>query len=922
MKGSRRKMRNKFYMICTMIAVVFISLGLGLSLSLTGRSAVYAETDEENTVNVSYIPISTAAEFMNVTDWSGNYYLTQDLDFSGVTVTKRGDLAGSLNGNGFTMKNIVIGATNNKNNALFANISGKIKNVVIQAAVGTEGTVLPQNTATLCSGELREADNILVDSIFFSSATTGSEASAFVSATAWNADITNCVIIVNNANEMYSVYNSDIVGFAWRIWGNSSQRTVENIRLYSYTGWLTVTCHSGINLSGAEVVCTDGGVNRYAEMKDIYKTNEACRYTDFTEKINDDFHGFVKAYFGLSDEHALPFVSGGHTEYSIVYETGNREIDFAVSELQFFFEEATGIFLEAEPYIEGIRPFGRRIAVGVRPADDKGLSFDGIRETGYALTTDYQVAYVYGTTGYGVLGGVYALLEKLFDLEIFYTDVYTINRTVYNLSIEPFAETGGAAFEYRYASYGEMRPETNGGELTYAYRLGYVVDYYVSGAGAHNALTLISKEEYGESHPEWFYDGTTADGYSSGTQLVFGADNFSTESGSLVAVVAEKLIGAIKADVLHRGVYGISPMDINIWPHGVGYSVSEALYQKYGTHSAEYILFMNALAEKLESRLFAEGIEREIKLELLAYQKSLCPPDLMRKGLTAEDKAAVTLYSGTQVKVVPYVAPVEGNYYLAFNDENNKVRNPLTEVIDDNSPTVAEVIQGWAELSEEVRLWWYSLDSHCYFMPLNTFDHMAENYRFAQENNVTVIYSQSQHDNAVATDWARLKTYLQFCLAKNPEADVEAAIDSFMSAYFGAGAEYMKTFLSDERAWYRTAYVSSYSELVGYSWLGTLFGSDWCTSSGDGFFWNKSRLISWVECTENAKSAVNADTDINNEEKERICGRIALESLTARYILIKVFGYTAYDGDLQEFYSAAEAAGMTKIAEGRDFPSS
>ena len=879
---------------------------------------------KENTVfaeeSTLYIPVSTAADFMAISDWSKNYYLTQDLDFSGITVTKRGELSGILNGNGFMMKNIFLPATNDGNNALFTKITGKVENIGIKATVGTFGTALPAGTAILCSEELSKADNILVDVLFLSSAVTGFEASAFASRIAWDAVVTNCAVLVNNDNGCASVYDSGIAGFSWRVWGTETQRTVENIRLYSYTGTLTATFHSGVTLSGAEIVCSSDGNNRYQQVKDIYKTDPTCLYSTFQTKISDDFAGFIREYFDICDS-ILLLTENGCTQYSVIYEPGNREIEFAVEELQYFFEEATGLELEATPYLSGLLPSGKHIAVGVQPAVDKGLSFQGLGITDYALLSENQTIYIYGRTGYGVLNGTYAFLRKLFDLEIFYTDVYELECPSGDLAVEPFADTDGKVFSYSYAAYGEMRPETNGNSLTYAYRLGFSIDYYISGAGVHNALSLVSQEEYGTDHPEWFYSGTTADGYNTGTQLVFGADNFSMQSGSLVSVAAEKLADIIAEDALERDIYGISPMDINIWPSGSGYPVSEGLFQKYGTHSAEYILFMNALAKKLEILLSENGIERPIVLELLAYQKTLCPPDLSRDGLTEEDRAAVMLYQGSQVKVVPYIAPVEGNYSLSFESPENKVRNPLTGAIDSGSATVAEVIQGWAELSADLHLWWYSLDAHCYFMPLNTLDYMKANYQFAAEHNVTVIYSQTQHDTAVSTDWARLKMYLQSCLSEDLETDMETATEKFMEAYFGSGAGYMKLLLDDQRNWYRSAYENSYSELAGYHWLGTLFGSDWCTKPTDDFFWNKQKLLQWMEYVQSAKSAVNADVAIDDEEKAKLCARIDLESLTSRYILIKVFGYTAYDADLEAFYEAAEELGMTRIAEGQMIPS-
>ncbi len=559
------------------------------------------------------------------------------------------------------------------------------------------------------------------------------------------------------------------------------------------------------------------------------------------------------------------------------------------------------------------------VVVGAKPAADAGLSFASLNgPSDYIITCKNGSLYIYGNSEQGTVNGVYAFLEEQFGLELFYKDVYTINAHQGDLILEPFTTVGNANFDYLYSGYGELRPDKNGGDRSYAYMMGTVLDYEVSGSGIHNALSLISKEEFGTAHPEWFYEGTTADGYNTGTQLYLAVDDFASGEGTLVSAVADKLYAGIQYNA-NMEIFGFSPMDIDIWPTGEGYEKSDALRLKYGTNAAEYILFMNAVARELEQKLGG----RQITLQLLAYNKTLCAPTLTQEGLTQADKDAVQLYNGSCVKVVPFVAPVESNFHMTFADSRNLVKNPLTGVIDKNSITVAKVIENWNALTDEIHLWWYSVDAYSYFMPMNTYDNMGTNYQFAYEHGVSLIFHQSQFDSAVSTDWSRMKIYLQRELAKDPYADVNTLIEKFMDAYFGPAAANMKKFMDNQRTWYANLLKKSKMDTGAY-WLGGLRGSAWCMQDKNNQKqWTTYQLVAsttminnWIGYINDAKAAINNDSSLTAAQKTELCKRVDLESLPVRYVLLKVFENTGYDANMEAFLQFAKTLGVTSQGEG------
>ncbi len=640
--------------------------------------------------------------------------------------------------------------------------------------------------------------------------------------------------------------------------------------------------------------------------------------TETISKLAHEYNGaHICSSCGVMDPaFSLPsttyLVKEGVSDYIILYEIGDEGIKRAAQQLQLYFQASTGAKLRVLEYSGAHIPTGRYIFLGAKPASAASLSFEALRsDSDYAIQTKGKAIYIYGNSGSGVQNGVTAYLNEIFNYTVYYENLYELVSTT-TVPFTEMSKTGGAAFEYLFSGYGEL---TNNPE--YEASMGFITNYYVSGAGIHNALNLISKEKYGSAHPEWFYTGTTADGYNTGDQLYLAAENFAVGEGTIVTAVANELYSIIQNSP-KLSIFGFSPMDIAIWPTGAGFENSDRLFETYGTNVAEYIIFMNTVAKELERK----GLDREIQLQLLAYNKTLCAPTIA--GLSATEKERVQMYAGEKVSVVPFVAPVEANYAMALDDERNIVRNPKTGNFDEGSLTVAEVLQDWGKLTEEIHFWWYSLDAYSYFMPVDTITNMQRVYQCAYENKVTVFFNQSQFDTTLSTDWARLKIYLQSELAKNPYADVEKLTERFMKAYFGVAAPYMQQFLQDEQTWYDILLNNSLMHL-GYYWLGTLRGSAWCTQD----IYNASQwtmtmsgtsddmLLTWMGYIESAKQAVERDSSLSKAEKQVLLERIDIESLPVRWVLAKVFGNPRYDADLDAFYAFAKSLGMNRMAEGK-----
>ncbi len=618
----------------------------------------------------------------------------------------------------------------------------------------------------------------------------------------------------------------------------------------------------------------------------------------------------------------LTLTKNNATQYAIVHD-GNSEASFAANELSTYFKAATDVSLDVSAYTDINAVGSKRIVLSTQPP--VGMT---LKASDYMIVIEDSNIYVYSPTGYGVINGVYALLEDLFNLDIYYQDEYTIDRVTDDIVLPlTYAIEGNRTFAYMWAGTGELTPsESNGWSQEYGHNMGMVTNYYtqnVSSQGWHNATTMIDYATYGSAHDNWFYkeDGEVK-------QLYLAVEDFSSAEGTLVYTVAEKIWEEMQAENMKQRTITcmFSQMDNGVWANGSNYPKSQALLDKYGTHAAENIMFTNAVAKLIDAKLAENNpYGQPITMQMLSYHRGLVAPDLTRSGLTAADIEAVQLYSGANVKVVPYVAPVEGNYYMAFTDSRNIVRNPMTGEFDSGSPTVAEAIASWGALTDEIHLWMYSLDATNYFMPVDILTNMQANYQFAAEHGVTVLMDQNQYNEYGAmTDWARLKTYVRSELGKDVNVNVDQAVNKFMTAYFGAGAEKMKTLLSVQQTWYeKLVSVSQQGELYyagnlhGYQSLckKRYFVEDPKSSSLYDFSAKSDFIKTWMGYINDAKAAINDDSNLTEDRKAELCKRVDIESLTARFILIEIFGDTTYDASTSAFYAYAKSLGMTQSGE-------
>lgn len=669
-------------------------------------------------------------------------------------------------------------------------------------------------------------------------------------------------------------------------------------------------------------------VNRQSDdkycMVEISDVVGAASYAGLVyEGKNDD------AYDYNPTEETITLVSNGQSDYQIyysaaggVYETNTFDrwiLGIATSDLARFFKEATGADISVNTYAsETFDASAKAIVVG-RLSEGANLGYEGLTtDTGYKIVREGNSIFIYGKTANGTANGVYAFLNKYFGYEFYTAEVYTYD-TADEVKIKSLEEVFNPDIDYIFASgsavYGSDYTD-NTYPFEYQYRLGYATDHYVTGGNTHNFLTLISEDKYKAEHPNWFttenwygasnwYNGQPRSGATaSGT---FTTLNLSYNDYEMVSTVAGLIAGQVNADNWNgRKYFTFSQPDRLGWSTATS---SKAVFDKYGTYSAEYIIFMNKLAKYLEENC---NLKNEVTLQILAYGAIVEAP-------AYSDELA--LYSGDKVKVGVMYAPIERNNMLSLED--GTIKGVINEQY---NSYYAEQFKKWQALavnSGEIGYWNYSAYTDSFFTPFDSITNKQADYKFAKSLGVKVIKDQGQVGNAVTTgsDWDTLKNYIKVKLAKNVNEDVETLIKNFCDAYYGAASPFMQTLLKTERDWINGT-LKDRAVTSGKSNLGISDGAAWINTSGNKKYWDEgtkkwyqtsytydsSMLTTWYGYIANALEAAKGNTDLEN--------RVKAEGLTVRYLLAKVYSDTTY-GAFDDIKADAKTIGMRYYAEGK-----
>lgn len=370
-----------------------------------------------------------------------------------------------------------------------------------------------------------------------------------------------------------------------------------------------------------------------------------------------------------------------------------------------------------------------------RYAKRQKVDFDPLKEDGFAFYPDGQRLILAGGKGKGVLYGVYGLLE-LWGFRMYTSQVIDVP-DVSSVSIPKHAQVVVPIVQYRTTSYRDTRVP----EYTDWHRLSSR-DHW--GLFVHTFNELVSPDQYGKTHPEYFslIDGKRLPG----TQLCLSNRDV---LAVLVANLKEKMV--LKPSATY---WSVSQNDNNQYCRC---GPCTELNTKYGgVPSGSILYFVNQVA-----KIFPEKV-----ISTLAYWYSRTPPQNIQ---------------------------AEPNVNIMLCNIESKRQMPVFQT----DPAFTSDLITWGKLSGNILIWDYNIQFSNLVSPFPNLHTIKPNIKFYTDHHVNALFMQA---NAQAGgEFAGLRAYMICELMWNPDADDSAIMNDYLNGYFGHAGPYIRRYIDRMR---------------------------------------------------------------------------------------------------------------------------
>ncbi len=544
------------------------------------------------------------------------------------------------------------------------------------------------------------------------------------------------------------------------------------------------------------------------------------------------------------------FVKSGKTDYVIVYpKDGGSEITSAVSEMENFFEEAIGADVETYADSDSI-PMGKKlISIGntTQAQSALGAGADGAKmeKESFRLTTKEDDLYIVGQ-GYGVVWGVYQLLNYMFDYEFYKADVYTLNTNVSNLNFFTIDETQVPDITYLPCNYNGLRG--SGADNILRYRLRN--EWEVMGGGSyHNSFKVLDPNKYSLNHSAWYSTGNA--------QLCYTAHGNAEELSAMVDAAVDYYMEELK--IAPKKTYVAFIMqDSNTWCTCDACLASE---EKYGAKSTAMLQMSQLIHEGISEELAAINDSRDVKVVPMVYYQSENLPAVFNEETGKYELVDDSLnFDG----VVPFWAAMT----------LKKHEKPWS---DPENASAVEMLKQLNDLFEEFWVWDYAVNFHDYLTPFNTFTSMSEDFQFLGDFNIGFYLYQCDHDAGNTTGFGALKLYLSSKLRWNADLDVNELTDNFFRNVYGPGGSAMQE-IYQQYCTLATLNAAGYGEVTPWD------QSIYSPTVQNAQYWPKGLLKEWLSLIEESYASIEDLKTTDKEAYEIYAYNIRMESIFARYL--------------------------------------
>lgn len=459
--------------------------------------------------------------------------------------------------------------------------------------------------------------------------------------------------------------------------------------------------------------------------------------------------------YAAVQETAYDFFKNGDSDFTVVVPAEmNSNEETALSELNFFLEEAAGVTLPVvKDSAVAYDASKKYLSIGRTTHFDEAnlqVNDDVLRTSGYMLKTVGKNLYMFGSNyesnGYGVIYAVYGFLEEMLNLKIYSTDCWTYD-SLTQVKMKTFDVMEIPDYDYRNVS--TVRKDT-----LYSARIRNLSGQKNPYATVHTQFEVLPTDTYYEEHPDWYN--------SKGSQLRLLNTEMRAE---YIEQVKQLLRDQPEAELIYFGIE--DNMD--------QFSAEDAALTKqlYNTNEAGLnIVFCNAVIEAIEEWLPTEFPGRSIIYETCAYYAHAEAP-------VTYDETTDT-YTPHSEWVIPHEKLRVQITFMALPNWGQPIESEANKSMEQN-------IRKWASICDFFSVYSYGIHFRNYLMNFNNFSSFEANVRFGKTMGFNGWY-ELLASNTATPNFEELRLYVQSELLWDVSQDYQSLAKEFIDVYYGAAA--------------------------------------------------------------------------------------------------------------------------------------
>ncbi len=560
-------------------------------------------------------------------------------------------------------------------------------------------------------------------------------------------------------------------------------------------------------------------------------------------------------------ENSRTFVSGGVTEYKLVYDSA-AYISKAASFIASHIFEATGARLSEETspvWSEN----AKYIVVGNKDFMAKaGVSAptENIGTTGYGIKTKGNSVFITANGYDGYQLGAICFLRQVVGYDMLYEDLVIYEKDGSTLPDMDIVERPD--FDYRSGSNNAVLNVPSA-----RYGMGFTdnsIFLAPQGKRYHNTFTYLPLETYEKTHPEWYSDNSN--GRYVNSQLCYTAHGDKDSLKEMQTTIAEQVL-ELASDTELKNVT-ISQEDTE---SKCECDACNAIVEEYGSISAAIIMFMNGIDDIIQTRLQAEADannteKKELNIVFFAYHFSSAAPNKIDDSVKCHENVGVLL------------ALSRASYTHTLYESINS--SPLS------------FLEGWKTFTDKLYVWMYQTNcaTYSYQSMFNSFDSVIENYRAAYLNNAVLVMNQGNWES-INSGFGRFKDYIDSHALFDVNVNYVELYEKFFKYFYGDGGEYMKQFFDEGIAqlkYIEKAYPGEQTGLIVHQPLNKTK------------FWSFRMLANWKDLCEKALAANNKYEFTNPQYYNAVKAHITVDSVFPRLYLCILYSSSFSDEVLSE----------------------